>query len=143
MTSADHSSRGGVPYIMTSQPIEQLSIKGSAEFKNYPVVVLRRTPGSKQAENYDEYWTDPAAKYRIVKWFRDYFQQLKMSTEIAYANDDRESEANDLCLLVLFGRRKTATDIRGDGEELGRKCTRSKTGFCAPARLENDPFEEG
>jgi len=75
---------------MTSQPIEQLSIKGSAEFKNYPVVVVRRTPGSKQAENYDEYWTDPAAKYRIVKWFRYYFQQLKMSTEIAYADDDRE-----------------------------------------------------
>ena len=95
------------------------------------------------ADSHDQRRSFKPEKYRIVKWFRYYFQQLKMSTEIAYANDDRESEANDLCILVLFGRRKTATDIRGDGEELGRKCTRSKTGFCAPARLENDPLEEG
>jgi hypothetical protein len=78
------------PYIMSSQPIERLSINGKAEFRNRPVVVVRSTPDSKQPEHYDEYWTDPNSKYRIVKWFRYYFQQLKMSIEIGYADDIRE-----------------------------------------------------
>jgi hypothetical protein len=82
------------PYLRAeSLALDKLTIAGNAELAGVPVLIVRSAskpkflPGS-----YDEFWVDPAARYRIVKWVRYQSNKVLDTIEVDYAknaDDDR------------------------------------------------------
>ena len=81
---------------MASQSPDQLSIAGKAKLQNTPVVVVRTSPKFGSFKNYEEYWVDPDAEFRIVKWIRHQEGQITETATISYADKSNESQPKSI-----------------------------------------------